>query len=450
MVDNKGGGMKKDNFYLNRDIDAKLLEWKEDDDKKPLLIRGARQVGKSSAIKKLGTYFENYLEVNFEVDKDVALFFEHSLDPIAICTKLSAYFNVPIVAGKTLLFFDEIQSCIPAISSLRFFYEKYPELHVVAAGSLLEFALNEIPSFGVGRIRSIFLYPFSFDEFLLAHGETGLIKIKQDADWKNPILEPFHNKLIDYLKTFLIIGGLPEVVKTFVKTKDFITCNQVLKDLVITYIDDFAKYKNRVNTTNLLAVFNAVAKNTGQKFIYSHVSEHMYIQQVRDALELLTMAGIIIPVTHTAANGIPLGAEVKVKTRKYMPFDTGICLQLLNLKVSDFITAKEFSVINKGYIAEVFAGLELLKYSDCLNRNSLYYWQREEKSGNAEVDYLIQQQQNILPIEIKSGTKGSMQSLHYFMGKKNINRGIRSSLENFGKYDDIEVLPLYALSNLFL
>ncbi len=441
--------MKIDNSYLNRDIDTKLMEWKNDADKKPLLIRGARQVGKSTAIKKLGTSFENYLEVNFEIDKDVASFFEHSLDPIAICSKLSVYYNVPIVADKTLLFFDEIQSCVSAISSLRFFYEKYPELHVVAAGSLLEFTLNEIPSFGVGRIRSIFLYPFSFDEFLQANGESTLIKVKQDADWENPILEPFHNKLIDYLKTFLIIGGLPEVVQTYVKTKDFIACNQVRKDLVITYIDDFAKYKNRVNTTNLSAVFNAVAKNTGQKFIYSRASEHMYIQQVREALELLTMAGIIIPVTHTAANGIPLGAEIKVKTRKYMPFDTGICLQLLNLKVSDFIAAKEFSVINKGYIAEVFAGLELLKYSDCHSRNNLYYWQREEKSGNAEVDYLIQQQQNIIPIEIKSGTKGSMQSLHYFMEKKNITRGIRSSLENFGKFDDIEVLPLYALSNLF-
>jgi len=441
--------MKIDNSYLNRDIDTKLMEWKNDADKKPLLIRGARQVGKSTAIRKLGTSFENYLEVNFEIDKDVASFFEYSLDPIAICSKLSAYYNVPIVAGKTLLFFDEIQSCVSAISALRFFYEKYPELHVVAAGSLLEFTLKEIPSFGVGRIRSIFLYPFSFDEFLLANGESTLIKVKQDADWENPLSEPFHNKLIDYLKTFLIIGGLPEVVKTYVKTKDFIACNQVLKDLVITYIDDFAKYKNRVNTTNISAVFNAVAKNTGQKFIYSHVSEHMYIQQVREALELLTMAGIVIPVTHTAANGIPLEAEIKVKVRKYMPFDTGICLQLLNLRVSDFIAAKEFSVINKGYIAEVFAGLELLKYSDCLSRNHLYYWQREEKSGNAEVDYLIQQQQNIIPIEIKSGTKGSMQSLHYFMAKKKITGGIRSSLENFGKFDDIEVLPLYALSNLF-
>jgi predicted AAA+ superfamily ATPase len=442
--------MKKNNSYFHRSIDAKLIAWKNDEYKKPLLVRGARQVGKSSAIRKLGETFDYFLEVNFEIDKGVYPFFDLTLDPISICSKLSVYYNVPIVPGRTLLFFDEIQSCIPAISSLRFFYEKYPELHVVAAGSLLEFALSEIPSFGVGRIRSMFMHPFSFDEFLEANGEANLVEIKQQSNWKSPILEPFHNKLIDYLKIFLIIGGLPEVILTYVKTKDFLACNKVLNDLILTYTDDFAKYKNRVNKTHLLAVFNAVAKNSGQKFVYSQVSDQMFVSQVKDSLELLTMSGIIIPVEHTSANGIPLGAEVKLGKSKYVMFDTGICLKILNLNIGEFIASTDFSVINKGHIAEVFAGLELLKYSDCLNRNSLYYWKREEKSGNAEVDYILQLHQAILPIEIKSGTKGSMQSLHYFMEKKNISKGMRCSLENFAQYETIDVLPLYALSNLFL
>lgn len=442
--------MKPKNPYFSRFIDSKLIEWKLDVAKKPLLIRGARQVGKSSVVKKLGESFPYFVEVNFEMDKDVKSFFENSLHPDDICSKLSAYYNIPIVEGETLLFFDEIQSCIPAISSLRFFYEKKPNLHVVAAGSLLEFTLNDIPSFGVGRIRSMFMYPFSFDEFLLALGEKSLLEIKKQANSENPILLPFYNKLVDYLKTFLIIGGLPEVVKTFVKSHDFLACNKVLNDVLLTYTDDFAKYKNRVNTNHLTTVFNAVAKNTGQKFIYSHVSDQMYIQQVKDCLNLLEMSGIVIPVTHSAANGIPLGAELKVKNKKYIPFDTGMIFKALNLPMDKFLARDDFSTINKGYIAEVFAGLELLKYQDCLNRNALYFWQREEKTGNAEVDYLIQRQQNILPIEIKSGTKGSMQSLRYFMEKKDISNGIRSSLENFAKYDNIEVIPLFALSNLFV
>lgn len=441
--------MKQNSPYFSRFIDLKLIEWRHDVDKKPLLIRGARQVGKSSVVKKLGESFSHFLEVNFEMDKDVKSFFENSLNPDEICSKLSAYYNIPIIEGKTLLFFDEIQSCIPAISSLRFFYEKKPNLHVIAAGSLLEFALKDIPSFGVGRIRSMFMYPFSFDEFLLALGEKSLIEIKSKANSENPILLPFYNKLVDYLKTFLIIGGLPEVVKTFVKSRDYLTCSKVLNDVLLTYIDDFAKYKNRVNPTHLNTVFKAVAKNTGQKFVYSHVSDQMYIQQVKECLSLLEMSGIVIPVTHSAANGIPLGAELKEKNKKYIPFDTGIIFKALNLPMDKFLAREDFSTINKGYIAEVFAGLELLKYQDCHSRNALYFWQREEKTGNAEVDYLIRLQQDILPIEIKSGTKGSMQSLHYFMDKKQISKGVRSSLENFSKYEKIEVIPLFALSNLF-
>jgi predicted AAA+ superfamily ATPase len=442
--------MRKGSQYFTRFIDSKLLEWRDDVNKKPLLLRGARQVGKSSAVKKLGETFVHYLEVNFEMDKDVKFFFENSLHPDDICSKLSAYYNVPIIEGKTLLFFDEIQSCIPAISSLRFFYEKKPHLHLIAAGSLLEFALNEVPSYGVGRIRSMFMYPFSFDEFLMALNEISLLEIKRQANSQNPLLLPFYNKLVDYFKTFLMIGGLPEVVKTYVKTRDYLSCSMILNDLLLTYVDDFAKYKDRINTNHLTTVFNAVAKNAGQKFIFSHVSDQMYIQQVKECLSLLEMSGIIIPVTHSAANGIPLGAELKEKNKKYIPFDTGIVFKALSLSFDKFLSNNDFTTVNRGYIAEIFAGLEIQKYQDCHNRVALYYWQREEKSGNAEVDYLIQQKQSILPIEIKSGTKGSMQSLRYFMEKKNITKGLRSSLENFSKYDSIEVIPLFALSNVFV
>lgn len=190
-------------------------------------------------------------------------------------------------------------------------------------------------------------------------------------------------------------------------------------------------------------------KKSGSKFVYSTISENIKSYQVKEAIELLIKAGMVIPVTHTAANGIPLGADTNEKFRKFLIFDTGIQQIMLGLNIGEILMHNEFEIINKGFIAETFAGLELLKYNSSYQRVSLYYWQREEKSGNAEVDYVIQQQNEVVPIEIKSGTKGSMQSIQYFMAKKNVPTGIRCSLENFGEYSNIKILPLYAFSNLF-
>jgi predicted AAA+ superfamily ATPase len=235
------------NNYFFRNIDSDLLAWSKEPDHKVLLLRGARQVGKSSAVRNLGKQFEYFLEVNFEEDREVRRFFEGgSLSPLPIIEKLSIKYGVPIVAGKTLLFFDEIQACIPAISSLRFFYEKMPELHVVAAGSLLEFALEEIPSFGVGRITSMFMYPFSFYEFLTALGEDMLLNAIRKADSTNPLHEVIHNKTIELLKRFLVVGGMPEAVVKYVKTTDLLQVQKVLNSLLVSLKNDFAKYKKQV------------------------------------------------------------------------------------------------------------------------------------------------------------------------------------------------------------
>lgn len=178
---------KNDDLYLTRSIDPLLTAWKEDTDRKPLLLRGARQVGKSSAVRAFSKQFEHYIEVNFEEQPRLFSLFNSSLEPHQLCENIAVLYNTPIVPGKTLLFFDEIQACIPAISSLRFFYEKMPGLHLIAAGSLLEFALNELPSYGVGRVRSLFVYPFSFDEYLAALGENELLKLKQNAHSGQPL-----------------------------------------------------------------------------------------------------------------------------------------------------------------------------------------------------------------------------------------------------------------------
>jgi predicted AAA+ superfamily ATPase len=183
-------------MYLTRKIDNELMLWKSEVGRKPLLLRGARQVGKSSSVRKLGESFRSFLEINFEENKKIHSLFNGDLTPQVLCENLSLMFDKEIIPGETLLFFDEIQSCVPAISSLRFFYEKMPELHVIAAGSLLEFALAEIPSFGVGRIRSIYMYPLSFDEFLDAIGQQKLRELKSKADAQNPLAEPIHDKLL--------------------------------------------------------------------------------------------------------------------------------------------------------------------------------------------------------------------------------------------------------------
>jgi predicted AAA+ superfamily ATPase len=231
--------------YFNRHIDKALSQWRCDKRRKPLMLRGARQVGKTSAVRNLGKHFKYFVEINFE-NKDHAaaktVFSRHS-DPQLICSELALLFGKPIVAGETLSFLDEIQSCTDAISSLRYFYEHFPELHVIAAGSLLEFALEEIPSFGVGRIDSMFMYPFSFSEFLCATGHERWVELINEATPEKPVSEPVHEKILEQLKKFLIIGGMPEVVAEFAETHDFLRCQKVLNSLLVSFRNDFAKYK---------------------------------------------------------------------------------------------------------------------------------------------------------------------------------------------------------------
>ena len=434
--------------YYKRDIEQELLYWKNDKERHPLLIRGARQVGKSSVVRNFSSQFRNLVELNFEMDIDARRVFAGNLRPQSICEQLSVLYDTPIVAGETLLFFDEIQSCLPAISSLRFFYEQYPELHVIAAGSLLEFAFSELPSFGVGRVSSLFLYPFSFGEFLHAADADLLRNAIADASPQKPLSDLIHNKALNLYKRFLMIGGMPKVVSSYFDGSGLLKCQRVLDDLIYAYEDDFAKYKKRVSTSIIRMVFKSVVEQNGRKFVYTNSSPELNRLQVKDALELLTMAGLIIPVTHTAANGIPLGAEINPKMRKFIVFDSGIFQRLLGLNFSEVILSDDFQSINKGAIAELNVGLELIKSASCYQRQTLYYWHREAKSSNAEVDYLIQRELNILPIEVKAGTKGSMQSLYLFMDAKKTEKGIRVSQENFSTYDNIEVYPFYAVANL--
>lgn len=447
--------------YLQRNIDKELLEWKNSEEHKPLLLRGARQVGKSSAVRHLGQTFQYFLEVNFEKNKKVGKLFEGDLDAKRIAQDLAIYFNKPVIPGKTLVFLDEIQACPNAIHSLWFFKEDYPELHVVAAGSLLEFALKDIGAYGVGRIRNMFVYPMSFDEFLIAQKQEALVKMKQEASSSNPLMDIFYERLLDNFRSFMLVGGMPAAVSKFVKTQSYLEADKVLSELKQTYLDDFVKYKEKTNPTLLRQTLLSVAHQVGSKFVYSQVEGGYSTLQVKNALNMLRDAGIIIPVWHTAANGIPLGAEINPKFVKYNLIDHGLLLNLLgisdstNTLVKELLVANSAELVDKGSLTEMLAGLELLKYMSTIERHDLYYWQNLSKGTVSEVDYILSRGSQIVPMEVKSGLRGSMASLYVFMEKEHIQYGIRCSLENFGEFTNpkgkrIVINPLFAISNLFL
>lgn len=433
-------------MYLERSIDKELVKWKESPKRKPLMVRGARQIGKSSTIRNLGNQFQYFIEINFDDRPEFAKIFEGTTEEI--CEQIEIISNTPIVEGETLLFFDEIQASTAAISSLRYFYEKKPQLHVIAAGSLLEFALVELPSFGVGRVRSLFMYPFSFDEFLVANKEQKLLEAMKKGNPEQPLPAIFHQKLLTYYKKFLVVGGMPEAVETYITTQSLLEVQTILDDLITSLQIDFTKYKSKINAASILQVFRAVVLQMGDKFSYTYPNSTLNNAQIKDVLELLRMAGLVYSVTHSACNGLPLGAEINPKKRKILIFDTGIFQRILGLDLSNLFLETDFNSINKGSIAELHVGLELIKNNYLYQNAELFYWQREARNSQAEVDYVIQRSEKMIPIEVKSGLKGSMQSLFLFLDEKKIAYGVRTSLENFSEIDRVKIFPLYAISCL--
>jgi hypothetical protein len=435
-------------MYIQRKIDDVLLTWQRSSSRKPLLIRGARQVGKSTAVRNLSKQFDYFIEINFDEQPEYLNLFANTSDIGDLIEQLAIITQTEIIEGRTLVFLDEIQASLPAISKLRYFYEKKPNLHVIAAGSLLEFALSELPSFGVGRVRSLFMYPFSFIEFLGALNEKPLASMIQQSNSQSPINPIFHEKLKIYFKKFLIIGGMPQAVQTYVAKGDLLEVQRILDDLIIAIQADFVKYKRQIPPTNIKSVFESIVKQVGTKFKYANDLTSLTNPMIKQVIDLLKMAGLVYQVTHSSSNGIPLGAEANPKKIKLLIFDTGIYQRILGLDVASLLLKDDIEVINKGNIAELFVGLELLKSNDAYEKTALYYWHREAKNSQAEVDYVIQNQDFIFPVEVKAGTKGAMQSMHLFMDEKKSRYGLRLSLENFTEYEKVKVLPLYAVSNI--
>ncbi len=372
-------------------------------------------------------------------------------------------YSTPIILGETLLFFDEIQACEEALKSLWFFKEQYPELHVVAAGSLLEFALKNLQTYGVGRVSSIFMYPLSFTEFLSATGHDNWATAIANATAQEPLFDALHQELVKLYRTFLMVGGMPASVRAWVETGNFQECIKELSDIQQSYYDDFSKYHTKVSPELLRNTLQSVIAQSGKKFTFSKVNGNYNANEVKRALGLLSDAGLIKSVRHSAANGLPLGAEVNEKFTKYIYLDSGLLLRILDLDFGGaqpiteiILTGSEKELVNKGCLAELSVGWELIKAADFRSRYDLYYWENLSNGATSEVDYVIPYNMQVLPLEVKSGVSGKMKSLRLFMAKKDITHAVRCSLENFGmlNYDDngatrsIQIIPLYAIGKL--
>ena len=433
---------------MQRDIDKVLKKWKDEKRRYPLLVRGARQVGKSYSIKKFASEdFENLVEINFEQNPKYKACFD-TLNPEKIIESISILSNSDITPGKTLLFLDEIQECPNAIVSLRYFYEQYSDLHVVAAGSLLEFALSQEDfKMPVGRIQYVYLKPLSFLEFLDAIGEEKIRNMIENLSQDNLPSKVIHEHILSFIRLYSIIGGMPAVVYEYINSRDIKRCLNIQTIIIQTYRDDFGKYASRVKYKYLQKIFYGVPKMVGRKFKYSNIDRDMQSRDLKEALILLEKAGVVYRVKHTDGNGLPLEAQAKENIFKTIFLDIGLMQNIYGFNSNILLTSNEdFIKVNEGAIAEQFAAQELLSYQDCHIQPSLYYWVREAKNSSAEVDYVIPCCSKAIPIEVKSGKTGTLKSMHLFLESHPASKyGLKISEGHFSSHEQIEEIPLYGI-----
>lgn len=405
-----------------------LQDWLESSSRKPLVVRGARQVGKTWLIRHLAAINNKQLiELNFEKNPDYKQYFTQN-DPLLIIRYLEAALQCSIDPNESLLFLDEVQAAPELISKLRWFAEELPQLAVVAAGSLLEFTLANYPySMPVGRIGYLHLEPLSFEEFLWALGKDKLCDFINTITLKEITQFPdvLHQQLMMLFKDYLIVGGLPAAVASWIEHRSLEKVGHIHYNLLATYRDDFSKYSGRLDVSRLEEVMMAIPKLLGKKFVYSHVNKDVPSAPLKKALELLTKAKIGTRVAACGANGIPIGSELKDNYFKMLFLDVGLVSSLLGLRLNNIMSSQDILLINNGAIAEQVTGQLLRTIELPYVEPALYYWMREENKSSAEVDFVIQHQTNIIPIEVKAGSTGHLKSLHLFMALKNRPVAIR-------------------------
>ena len=393
---------------MKRLVEREMLDWKESNRRKPLIIRGARQVGKTWLVENLlANGFDSLAKVDLEERKDLHVHFSGNLDPKGIVEVLEITTG-KIVPGRTLLFLDEIQACPRAIMALRYFYEKMPQLHVVAAGSLLEFAFDEI-SFPVGRVQYLHVCPMTFYEYLLAIGKQSMAELAIKPQEAVP--EASQQMILAELKKYFLVGGMPECVKVYRDSGSLLDAFAVQSEILDSFKDDFSKYKPHVEAACLDAVFNNGARAVGEQIKYTRLDDGHTGPTNRKAFDLLCKARIFNKIFSCNPSGLPLAASVKSKKFKAAFLDIGLMQRVCEVDVEAALAQDNLLAIYSGRLAEQFVAQEMLMW----NGTALYYWAREAKSSSAEVDYLTVRDGTVYPVEVKSGAGGRLKSLHLML-----------------------------------
>jgi uncharacterized protein len=432
-----------------RDLDA----WLAHEHRKPLVIRGARQVGKTTLVRLFADRVSGGVaELNFERRPELAQLFGGK-NPRKTLELVELMLQRKLEPGRTLLFLDEIQAAPEVFAALRYFYEDLPEQPVLAAGSLLEFALEE-PAFSVpvGRIEYLHLGPMTFEEVLEAGGRGDLVAFLAGWTPEAPIPEVLHRELLDWVARCFRLGGMPDSVRAFVETGSFLESERVKHSILQTFVEDFGKYGRKVPPARLRKVLERLPFLVGDKLKYSHIDREERSKDLADALHLLSLAKVGFKVRHSAANGVPLGAEADDRLFKMLFLDVGLAVTATGLQSRDLEQADDLLLVNRGALAEQFVGQHLLYSGATWETPQLFYWVREKASSNAEVDYLLSSGAEILPVEVKAGKTGRLKSLHLFLSEKKRRFAIRISsappslMRTEATLPNGEILPFHLLS----
>ena len=408
---------------LHRKAFKQITDWHCSKRRKPLVLRGARQVGKSTLVKaasdKLGI---RLVTVNCEKNLGLDTVFK-TLDIPAIISELEAVAGQGPIDSSAVLFLDEIQTTPHALQALRYFYEERPDLAIIAAGSLLEFTLSDHQfSMPVGRIQYLHVGPMNFREFTEAL-EPELLTYLEQTSTTTPLPVAAHKKLSALQRTYLFTGGMPEAVKVYKQTKSLSEVSDVHREILDTYVDDFSKYARNKDLALLQRIFSSIPRLLGQKIKYNAVAQGERAATVRSMIDLLSKAQIVVPIWHSHCSGIPLGADIDDTVFKLSFLDVGLANSLCGVSWDDISSKDDVALVNEGAMAEQFIAQELAWLDQ--RKPQLTYWHREGKSNNAEVDFTIAIGNTIYPVEVKAGKSGSLKSIQQFVLKKKSAVAIR-------------------------
>lgn len=413
-----------------------LIVWKDRLNRKPLVVNGARQVGKSWLIRELGKqhFSDNFIELNFEKNLDYHAIFKQNLDPKRIIQQIGLITNRDIKMGRDLIFFDEIQMCPEALMSLRYFYEEIPELHLIAAGSLLDFSFRNIP-FPVGRVEFEILYPMSFYEFLLARNREKIAELLKYEP--QSITEYIENQIYEELMNYYVVGGMPECVKTFCETSDFKLISEIQRDLINSFRLDFRKYSPQVDTDCLIDIIENTTKRIGSQTIYSKLSDRFSNPTIKRGLNLLTTARLLQKIENVNIGGLPLVPSGKQFKTSFL--DIGLMMSVSRFDYRHAYINKALLGAFEGRLAEQFVAQQI-----STQKHELKYWARTEPGASAEVDFIAIYNNKITPIEVKAGLKGSLKSLHLLLKMyPGIDQAIVFGKFKSGNVEKINFKPIY-------